>query len=97
MDDGLLINWPGGDCFYYFYPWVICCSSLSYNVHFALSLLFIHQIPISTLHKYNKKRNNTIGKLLINRKQEPKMTVINDVKTVLAGLKSAQAGFETFA
>ncbi|MGM0878536.1 MAG: DUF1657 domain-containing protein [Bacillota bacterium] len=25
------------------------------------------------------------------------MTVINDVKTVLAGLKSAQAGFETFA
>ncbi|MGM0878976.1 MAG: DUF1657 domain-containing protein [Bacillota bacterium] len=25
------------------------------------------------------------------------MTVINDVKTVLAGLKSAQASFETFA
>jgi hypothetical protein len=25
------------------------------------------------------------------------MTVINDVKTILAGLKSAQAGFETFS
>ncbi|MFE3748204.1 DUF1657 domain-containing protein, partial [Bacillus subtilis] len=25
------------------------------------------------------------------------MTVINDVKTALAGLKSAQASFETFA
>ena len=25
------------------------------------------------------------------------MTVINDVKTVLAGIKSAQASFETFA
>ncbi len=30
-------------------------------------------------------------------KEEIIMTVINDVKTALAGLKSAQASFETFA
>jgi hypothetical protein len=30
-------------------------------------------------------------------KEESKMTVINNVKTALAGLKSAQASLETFA
>jgi rRNA maturation protein Rpf1 len=44
--------------------------------------------------KFSIKQNKRVKKKF---KEEIIMTVINDVKTALAGLKSAQASFETFA
>ena len=47
------------------------------------------------LPKAERKQQNQ--KVIKKHKEALFMTVINDVKTALAGLKSAQASFETFA